>query len=133
MILEQFLLTALATLAAIFVYYYCMIKVGRTRMKLGIQPPTTDGPEEFLRVNRVHQNMVEQLVMHLPALWLFAAAWGDLFAGILGFIFAVGRIVYARGYYQAAEKRMRGFGIASLSTIVLILGALIGTVMALFS
>jgi len=132
-ILEQFPLTALATLAAIFVYYYCMLKVGRTRMKLGVKPPMTEGPEEFLRVNRVHQNMVEQLIMHLPALWLFAAAWGDLFAGILGLIFAIGRIIYARGYYEAAEKRMRGFGIASLSTVVLIIGALVGVIMALLS
>jgi glutathione S-transferase len=132
MILEQFPLTALATIAALFVYFYCMIMVGRTRMKLGIKPPSTEGPEEFLRVNRVHQNMVEQLVMHLPALWLFAAAWGDLWAGILGFVFAVGRILYARGYYEAAEKRSRGFGIASLATIILTLGALIGTLMAMF-
>ena len=133
MILEQFPLTALATLAAIFVYFYCMIKVGRTRMKLDIKAPAMDGPDEFLRVNRVHQNTVEQLIMHLPALWLFAAAWGDLWAGILGFIFVIGRMIYARGYYQAAEKRSRGFGIASLATIVLILGAFIGTVIALFS
>lgn len=131
MILEQFPLTALATIAALLVYFYCIIQVGRARAKHGVQPPSVEGPEDFMRVNRVHQNMVEQLVFHLPALWLFAAAWGDLWAGILGGIFAIGRIVYARGYYEAAEKRGRGFGISSMASIILLLGALIGTVMAI--
>lgn len=131
MILEQFPITALATIASLFVYFFCMIKVGGARAKHGVKPPSVDGPEEFQRVNRVHQNMVEQLVMHLPALWLFAAAWGDLWAGILGLIFAAGRIFYALGYYQAAEKRSIGFGISSLMTIILILGAAAGIVMAL--
>lgn len=132
MILEQFPLTALATIAAIFVYFYCMIRVGKARATHGVKPPAVDGPEDFQRVYRVHQNMVEQLVMHLPALWLFAAAWGDLWAGILGLVFAVGRIFYAHGYYEAAEKRSKGFGISSLATIILILGALVGILGALF-
>lgn len=131
MFLEQFALTALATIATLFVYFFCMIRVGGARAKHGVKPPSVDGPEEFLRVNRVHQNMVEQMVMHLPALWLFAAAWGDLWAGILGLVFAAGRIIYALGYYKAAEKRSMGFAISSLTTIVLILGAAVGAVMAL--
>lgn len=131
MSLEQFPLTALATVAALFVYFYCMIRVGGARAKYGVKPPSVDGPEEFQRINRVHQNMVEQLVMHLPALWLFAAVWGDLWAGILGLVFAVGRIVYALGYYKAAEKRSMGFAVSSLTTIVLILGAFVGIIMTL--
>lgn len=131
MFLEQFALTALATIATLFVYFFCMIRVGGARAKHGVKPPSVDGPEEFQRVNRVHQNMVEQMVMHLPALWLFAAAWGDLWAGLLGLVFAAGRIIYALGYYKAAEKRSVGFGISSLATIVLILGAAAGAVMAL--
>lgn len=131
MILEQFPLTALATLSALFVYFYCMIQVGRARYKHGVQPPSVDGPEEFLRVNRVHQNMEEQLIMFLPALWLFAIAWEDLWAAILGALFVIGRILYAQGYYKAAKKRSRGFGLSSLATIVLLLGSLAGVVMAL--
>lgn len=131
MFLEQFALTALATVATLFVYFFCMIRVGGARAKHGVKPPSVDGPEEFQRVNRVHQNMVEQMVMHLPALWLFAAAWGDMWAGILGLVFAVGRVVYALGYYKAAEKRSIGFAISSMTTIVLILGAAAGAVMAL--
>ena len=132
MILEQFPITALATVAALLVYFFCTIKVGQARAKHGVKPPSVEGPEEFQRVNRVHQNMVEQLVLHIPALWIFAFAWGDFWAGVLGFIFVIGRILYAIGYYEAAEKRSRGFGLASLATIVLTLGALIGALVAIF-
>ena len=131
MILEQFPLTALATITTLLVYFFCITQVGRARVKHGIKPPSVDGPEDFQRVNRVHQNMLEQLVFHLPALWLFAAAWGDLWAGILGAVFAIGRILYARGYYEAAEKRGRGFGISTLASVILLLGALIGVVMTM--
>ncbi|MEQ8734781.1 MAG: MAPEG family protein [Rhodospirillaceae bacterium] len=131
MILEDYTLTALATIGALFVYFYCMIQVGRARFKYDVKPPSVDGPEEFQRINRVHQNMLEQLIMFFPALWLFAFAWGDLAAGVLGAIFAIGRILYAQGYYKAPEKRSGGFAVSSLTTIVLILGALVGTVMAL--
>ncbi|MFL2769464.1 MAG: MAPEG family protein [Rhodospirillaceae bacterium] len=132
MIIDQFPITALATIAALFVYFFCVIKVGQARSKYGVKAPATEGPEEFQRVYRVHQNMAEQLILHLPALWLFAFAWGDLWAGGLGFLFAVGRVLYALGYYEAAEKRARGFGLASLATVILMLGALIGALVALF-
>jgi len=131
MILEQFPLTALATMAAMCVFFFCMGKVGAARAKHGVKAPSVDGPEEFQRTYRVHQNMVEQLVFHLPSMWLFAVAWGDFWAALLGFIFVIGRIIYAIGYYEAAEKRSRGFGIASLASIILALGALIGAILAL--
>ncbi len=53
--------------------------------------------------------------------------WG---AGI-GAVWLIGRIVYAWGYYQAAEKRMIGFGISSLSGMVLLLGSLVGIILSL--
>ncbi len=132
MILEQFPLTALATVAALCVYCFCFAKVGQARSKHEVKAPSIEGPEDFQRVFRVHQNMVEQMIFHLPAMWLFAAAWGDFWAGLLGFVFVIGRIVYAFGYYEAAEKRGRGFSISSMASIVLALGALIGAVIALF-
>ncbi|WP_334311376.1 MAPEG family protein [Nodularia sphaerocarpa] len=49
----------------------------------------------------------------------------------MGAVWLIGRIVYAWGYYQAAEKRMIGFGISSLSGIVLLLGSLLGIIRSL--
>ena len=131
MVLEQFPLTALITMIASIIYYYFGIKVGGARLKHSVLAPKVDGPEDFQRVHRVHQNTLEQLIVFFPALWIFALAWGDLWAAIFGVIFCLGRILYARGYYEAAEKRSKGFGISALATMVLMLGALIGAIAAL--
>jgi glutathione S-transferase len=66
------------------------------------------------------------LVLFLPALWIFATFVRSNPAAIIGAIWVFGRILYAWGYYQAAEKRGPGFGISSLATIVLLLGSLWG-------
>ena len=132
MVLEQFPLTALITMIASIIYFVCSGKVGAARAKHEVSAPKTDGPDEFLRVYRVQQNTLEQLIVFFPALWLFAIAWGDLFAAILGAIFCIGRIMYARGYYEAAEKRAKGFGVSALANVILIIGALVGAVVALF-
>jgi glutathione S-transferase len=52
-------------------------------------------------------------------------------AASLGVIWVIGRIIYAWGYYQAAEKRGPGFGISTLATVVLLLGSLVGIVLNL--
>jgi len=77
-------------------------------------------------VLRVKQNT--RAVGLLPALlWLFSfyvqSIWG---AGVA--VWLVGRIVYAWGYYQAADG---GFGISSISGMVLLLGSLFGIILSL--
>ena len=71
-------------------------------------------------------NTLEQMVIFLPAIALFAAAWGDLPAAIVGILWPAGRVFYALGYYREAGKRGPGFGISFLSSMVLLLGALAG-------
>lgn len=128
MIVEQYPYTALMTALALVIYLVTILKVGAMRGKHKVQAPATDGPEDFQRAFRVQQNTVEQLILVLPALWLFAMAWGDMWAGLLGAVFCIGRILYARGYYRAAEKRALGFMIAGLTGVILLLGALLGAV-----
>jgi len=79
-------------------------------------------------VLRVQQN-TRQLVFFLP-LWLFCFYVSPLWGGVVRF-WLVGRIVYAWGYYQAAEKRTIGFGISSISGMVLLLGSLFGIILSL--
>ncbi|MFM7437684.1 MAG: MAPEG family protein, partial [Snowella sp.] len=48
-------------------------------------------------------------------------------------VWLVGRIIFAWGYYQAAEKRVAGFAISSLSGLGLVLGALVGIGLKIFN
>ncbi len=119
-------LTAAVTLFSLFVYFWVTLKVGKARGVHDIKAPEMHGPDEFNRVIRVHANTIEALILFLPSLWLFALSFNDLYAAVIGVFFPLGRIIYARGYYQAADQRGRGFMVGFLSTLVLLLGAVIG-------
>ena len=62
---------AIVTILALMQTFFCAIQVGKARMKHGVNAPDTSGNEEFDRVFRVHQNTIEQLVLFIPALWIF--------------------------------------------------------------
>ncbi len=117
---------SLVTIAALILFFVVTINVGRARFKYGVKPPEMSGEPAFERVLRVQQNTLEQLVLFLPAMWIFATFVQPNTAAIVGTVWVFGRILYAWGYYQAAEKRGPGFGISSLATIVLLLGSLWG-------
>jgi uncharacterized membrane protein YecN with MAPEG domain len=116
---------SLITVLTLLVYFILTINVGRARAKYNVKPPATTGDPNFERALRVQQNTLEQLVFFLPLLWLFSFYISDLWGSILGAIWIVGRILFAWGYYQAAEKRTLGFAISSLSGMVLLLSTLI--------
>ena len=124
-------LSSIVVTLALFVYVAFSMKVGKARAKYNISAPVTDGPVEFLRVYRVHINTLEQIVIFIPALVIFASAWGDLAAAIVGAFWPVGRLLYARAYYGDAGRRGPGFGISFLSSMILLIGGLIGAVMHL--
>jgi uncharacterized membrane protein YecN with MAPEG domain len=105
--------------------------VGRARGKYKVSPPQTTGDPNFERVLRVQQNTSEQLILFLPALWLFTQFVDPIWAAGVGAVWILGRAVYAWGYYQAAEKRLLGFGISSLATLILLGGSLVGVVLHL--
>lgn len=121
---QTYLLPSLVTVLALVVYQILGINVGRARFKYKIMPPATTGNENFERVLRVQHNTLEQLVFFLPSLWLFAIYLNPTWGASLGLIWVLGRIAYAWGYYQAAEKRMIGFALSMVSGLALVLGAL---------
>ena len=127
--MQKYPYTDLVMVLAILFYIWAAFKVGGARGTYKVPAPATDGPPEFLRVFRVQMNTLEQIVWFLPALWLFASAWGDIYAAAIGVFWPIGRIVFARGYYAAAEKRGPGFGITFFCSTILLLGGLVGTVM----
>jgi glutathione S-transferase len=118
----------LVTIFALIMLVVITLNVGRARVKAGIKAPQMSGDPAFERALRVQQNTLEQMMIFLPSLWLFAMVVNPIAAAVLGMVWIVGRILYAWGYYQAAEKRGPGFGLSFLATIVLLLGSLIGVI-----
>lgn len=126
--LKTLIFPSFATVLTLILYFVLTANVGRARVKYKVPVPQTSGDPIFERVFRVQQNTLEQLILFLPSLWLFSLFVSPTWGAGIGGIWIIGRILYAWGYYQAAEKRTLGFGINSLSIIVLLLGALIGII-----
>jgi glutathione S-transferase len=124
--IEAFHWSSGVTLLALIMYFWVTGKTGQARMKHGVKAPATTGAPEFERAFRIQQNTLEQMMLFLPALWLFAALVSDVWAGLAGLLWVIGRILYALGYARAAEKRNAGFGIAILANLLLLVGALVG-------
>ena len=122
---------SLVTILALIFFLVVTINVGGARVKYGVKAPAVSGKPEFERVLRVQQNTLEQLILFLPAMWIFANFVSATAAAILGAIWIGSRILYAWGYYKAAEKRGPGFGISTLATVILLLGSFVGIVLKL--
>ncbi|WP_299017108.1 MAPEG family protein [uncultured Caulobacter sp.] len=117
-------LVAIVTLLSLLVYVWMILRIPGARRRTGIDAPAMTGDPELERHIRVQANTVEWLVIYLPALWLFAIYWNDLFAAAMGVVWIVGRIIYALGYAADPKKRELGFVIQALATAVLVFGAL---------
>jgi glutathione S-transferase len=126
------LLTAIVTVLAVIVYLWTGFRVGQMRGKHDIKAPATTGNSEFECAYRVQTNMLEQMVVFLPLLWLsnsYFAIWPYL-TGALGLVWIVGRIMYAIGYMQDPSKRSAGFLISFVATVGLLITTVVGIVQA---
>ena len=119
-------LTAWVTIASLLMYVWVFVNVGKARDIHKVDAPSTDGPVEFLVALRVQANTVEQLILFLPLLWLCATYMSDQYAAGFGAIWVVGRVLYALGYYRAANKRSLGFFISSAAAAGLLVCSIIG-------
>ena len=119
---------ALATIAALAVYLASFVLAGRMRGKHRVVAPSTDGPEEFKRAQRIQANTLEQIVPFLASLWLFAIYVSPLWAAALGAVWIAGRVFYMVSYFRDPAKRGPGFVLAAAAWITLLAGALIGVI-----
>ncbi|HVZ27941.1 MAG TPA: MAPEG family protein [Rhizomicrobium sp.] len=124
-------LSAAVTLLAILIAIGFAILVARTRRATGIQPPAMSGDPRLERALRVQGNTVEGFIVFVPALWLATLYFQGWVPPVIGLIWCLGRIVFAVGYMQAAEKRHIGFTISILSVLALVILAGIGVVQSL--
>jgi glutathione S-transferase len=104
------------------------IAVGRARSKHGVHAPATTGHPVFERYFRVQMNTLEQLVVFLPAIWLFAQFIHPLWAAGLGGVYLIGRQLYCMSYVKDPKSRSVGFGLTMLPITVMLAGVLIAAV-----
>ena len=106
--------------------------VGKARATYDIPAPLTTGNEIFERYFRVHQNTLENLIIFIPSIIGFATYVHIEVAAALGVLFIIGRALYFRGYVKDPKSRAMGSLIGGLSLMGLLLGGLIGAVIAYF-
>jgi glutathione S-transferase len=123
---------ALVVLLALLEFMVFGMLVGAARARYKIEAPATAGHPVFERTFRVHYNTLELLVVFVPAIWLFGMYLNPRWGSIIGAVFIVGRALYAVGYVRAPEKREVGAILSLLSVIILVVGAFIGVVRALW-
>ena len=121
----------LLILLALVQYMYFTARVGSARVKFGVEAPRTTGNDNFERIFRVQQNTLEQLVVFIPGMLLFANFVSPLWALIPGGFYLIGRQIYARHYVADAKKRGPGATISILANIALLLGAIVGLVLSM--
>jgi uncharacterized membrane protein YecN with MAPEG domain len=119
-------LVAIVAVLALIEYTAFMVLAGQARGRFGVAAPATTGHPVFERYFRVQQNTIEQLVVFLPALFLFARFASESWAVFFGLVFILGRALYARGYIADPARRGPGFLLTISANTALLLGAIIG-------
>jgi glutathione S-transferase len=119
-------LTAWASLAVLGVYFWTWVNAARARARYDVPAPSMDGPEGFLRAQRVQMNTLEQLPLVLLPLFLCGAFLGDAWGAAGGLLWCASRILYALGYYRDPARREMGFILGMLACAAMIGGAVVG-------
>jgi glutathione S-transferase len=122
---------AIVTVLALIEFFWFGIMVARARETYGVRAPATTGNENFERYFRVHMNTMEQLVVFLPLLWVFASFVSPIWAAVLGAVFIIGRAVYAIAYIGDPRRRTLGFVLSALPMLLMMFGILIWAVRAI--
>ena len=123
-------IVAIVIILALIEYVAFGMQAGAARGKYEVEAPATTGHPIFERKLRVQQNTLEQLVIFLPGIWFFGVYVNAELAAFVGLFFIVGRVIYARSYVAEPSKRTVGFIITFASQAVLVIGALVGAVVA---
>jgi glutathione S-transferase len=121
---EKYYLVAVVTLVTSIIVFGMALTVSRTHARTGILAPAMTGDPFLERAIRAHSNTLEWLPIFLPSMWLFAIYWNSSWAGALGILWLIGRIVYFVGYLSDPNKRFPGFFIQVIAAFTLLFGAL---------
>ena len=123
--------TVIVTVLAIGQFILFGVQVGVLRGKHGVKAPAVTGPEEFERMNRVHLNTLEQLVIFLPSLWIQALEANPLWGAVVGLFYVVGRFIYRAEYLKDPSTRDIGFTMTIVPSIILLVWGLVAAVLGM--
>jgi len=123
--------TALVIIVALVEYVIFMAACGKARIKYKIQAPAVSGNEMFERYFRVQQNTLEQLVIFIPSILLCSYYFHAVAAAIVGIFFVIGRAIYFKHYIADPSARGPGMMITFIANVLLLAGALAGSVLSL--
>src|SRR6266704_1927466 len=92
---------------ALVEFFLFVWAVARARARFGVAAPATTGHEVFARYVNAYA------------------------ASALGAVFVIGRALYCTGYVRSAQGRHLGFMLSALPNVTLLVGAIIGALVAL--
>ena len=122
----------IVTVLALAQYMFFGIQVGGARVQSGVKAPATSGDQHFERVNRVHQNTLEQLIVLIPALWMYAHYVNPLWGAGIAVVYLIGRFIYRAEYTKDPATRTLGFSLSFLPGAVMSVWVLVVAVMSYF-
>ena len=122
---------AIIVVLALLQYIYFSLQVGKARGTYEVGAPAVSGHPIFERHYRVQMNTLEQLIVFIPAVFLFGYYGNAMVASALGAVYLVGRFLFASSYVADPAKRSLGFMLSFLPTVVLLVGGLVQAVRVL--
>ena len=115
---------------ALIEYLYFGFAVAQARQRYKVIAPATSGDPTFERYFRVQMNTLEQLVVFVPSILIFAHYFSPYVAAGLGAVFVIARLLYFFSYVKDPKKRELGFTLTVLPTVILLVGGLWGAARA---
>lgn len=110
----------LVIVAAFVQFIIYGMRVSVMRSKHGVKAPAQSGHPEFERMNRIHLNTLEQLVIWTPLMMVAAQYRDPRQVAMIGLLFLVGREVYRMRYLADPSSRTLGFVLGGVSTALLL-------------
>lgn len=121
----------LIVLLALVQYLVFVGQTGMARARGHVEAPACTGDERFERRYRVQQNTLEQLVVFIPAMFIFTQVASAAWAVVPGVVFILGRALYARAYVREPKTRGPGMVLTMLANAALVGGALVAVLLSL--
>lgn len=119
----------IVTVLALLQYTLFGVQVGAMRAKHDAKAPAISGAPEFERMFRVHYNTMEQLVILLPVMWIYAHIVNPTWAAGFGSIYLVARFIYRSAYLKDPSGRSVGFTLSFLPAVIMAVWVLVVAVL----